>query len=887
MSVSISQVSFEHHRQALGIGEPEPRISWRFEGTAVDWEQRSYDIEVKRGIEGFSNTYHFESSESQLVPWPEKPLQSGDYAKVRVRAHGLECQVSTPWSRYFDVEAGLLDEESWSGVLAIATGRESKPDEPKCPIYFRKSFSTGSAAISSARLYVTALGLYEAYINGHRVGDDVLAPGWQSYHHRHVYHTYDVTDLVSRGENAIGVIVGEGWYSGRLFSFDPSCTRNHYGSRIGSLALLVVRFEDGTLLRMPTDTSWKSNTGPIVDSQIYDGEIYDSRLEDDFDGWSSASFNTDLWHPTIQLPSITRNLTSPDGPPIRRIEERAPQKIWKSPSGKTLIDFGQNIAGWLRVRSSGPSGTKITLSHAEVLENGELSIETLRTAKARDIFILNGRGSQTFEPHFTFHGFRFVQVDGWPKETPLTPKSFQAVSIHTDMERTGWFTCSNPLLNQFHQNVLYSMKGNFLSIPSDCPQRDERMGWTGDVTVFGPTANFLYDCSGFWRGWHRDVWSEMKSSGAMIVPHYVPNTAPNRECSGNWPPVATAIWGDVAVSGPWQIWKAYGDMALLKEQYEQSSAWIDSGVVRDDLGLWNKSGFQWGDWLDPLSPESDPGAATTKSDLVADAYLIGMTDLLTRMSYHLGEDVKAEKYKRESKKLRQAFADVWLHNGSMVDRTQTAYSLAIYFDLFLHDSDRENAAQALRQLVAENGYLVGTGFAATWILGHALRKIGATEDFYKMLLQTRVPSWLYQVVMGGTTTWERWNSLMPDGSVNGSGMTSFNHYAFGSVADWIHQTIGGLASETPGWKTVMIAPVPGGGITSADTSFLSGYGLVRARWWFEDHEDETAKHRNGFHLHVWVPPNSKGIIKMPHSGQVINVGSGFHEFHENGFLCPK
>ncbi|KAH7129950.1 bacterial alpha-L-rhamnosidase-domain-containing protein [Dactylonectria estremocensis] len=548
MSVSISQVSFEHHRQAIGIGEPEPRISWRFGGTA--------------------------SSESQLSPWLDKPLQSGDQAKVRVRAHGQQGEVSTLWSRLLDVEA---------------------------------AFSTGSVATSSARLYVTALGLYEVYINGHR--------------YRHVYHPYDVTDLVSQGDNAIGVIV----------------------------ALLVVRFED-------------------------DEEFHDSRLEDSFDEWSEASFHGDLWHSTVQLPSITHNLASPDGPPIRKIEERAPRSIWTSPSGETLVDFGPNIARWLRVRSSWPSSTKITFSHADVLENGELSIEALRTAKAQDILILNGRDSQAFEPHST----------------------------------TGWSRCSNPLMNQFHQSVRYSMKGKFFPISSDCSQRDERLGWMGDAM------------------------SEMRSSGAMLVPHHVPNTAPNRECCGNWPRVVTVIWGDIAVS----------DLALLKEQYEQSSAWIDSGVVRDSCGLWERSGFQWGDWLDPLSPDSDPGAAITTPHLVADAYLIGMTDLLARMSNRLGENVMAKKYRHESKKLRQPFADVWLRNGSM-DWTQTTYSLAICFDLFLRDSDRERAAQTLRDLISENGYLVGAGFAATWILGHALRKIGATEDFYKMLLQTRVPSCLY------------------------------------------------------------------------------------------------------------------------------------------------
>ncbi|RSM01936.1 hypothetical protein CEP52_008277 [Fusarium oligoseptatum] len=700
MTVFISKVTFEHHRDALGIGEPQPRISWRFGGNVVGWEQSAYDLEIRRGD---LTTYHV--------------LISRESAEVRVRAHGQPGQASTPWSPWTTVEAGLLDEESWSGAVPIAGSWKIEHDKPKRPVYFRKSFDLDAGSLHTARLYITALGLYEAHINGRRVGDHVLAPGLQSYHHRHVYNTFDVSGLLQHGRNVIQVLVAEGWYSGRLFSFDPNVARNHWGDNIGLLLLLHVTLADGSVFRIPTDSSWTATTGPLVDSQIYDGEVYDSRLE--FPLTESAD-DDNKWDAVVELPRIKGVLTSPDSPPVRRIEERKPVRTWTSPKGKLLADFGQNLAGWVRIKVSGQPGDQVTISHAEVIEDGEIAILPLRSAKARDTFILNGQENQVFEPRFTYHGFRYIQIDGWPEKDPFNDTSATAVVVHSDLEQTGWFHCSNPLLNQFHSNVRWSMKGNFVSIPTDCPQRDERMGWTGDVTAFAATANFLHDCSGFWRGWHRDVWAEMQRDGSMNVPHYVPITAPDRLVEGNWPLVPTAIWGDVAVAGPWQAWQAYGDLDMLEEQYKQVQAWLDLGVDREASGLWNKQGYQWGDWLDPLAPESDAGAATTDKHFVADAYLIGMTHLVARMSRSLNKIDQVSKYEEQAVKLRQAFADTWLTDGEPRDRTQTAYSLMLYFDILVDECHRKKAADALREIIVKNEYLVGTGFAGTWTLGHTL-----------------------------------------------------------------------------------------------------------------------------------------------------------------------
>lgn len=790
MSVSISQVSFEHHRDPLGIGEPKPRISWRFSGNAANWEQGSYDLQITRG--GRQSTYSNASSESLFIPWPEDALGSAEQAHVRARAHGLHGESSTPWSDWVAVETGLLNPEDWTGAVPIAAKRAYDINSPKRPMYFRKAFSVDTD-IKSARLYITGLGIYEAEINGNRVGDAVLAPGWQSFNYRHVYDTYDVTDLIKSGDNAIGVIVGEGWYSGRL-AWDG---RNYWGDNVGLQSLLTIVTRDGEKLSFPSDDSWAASTGPVVGSEIYDGETYDSRLEADIKGWSTASFDDGAWFPVKKLPPLKGALMSPDGPPVRKLEERKVEKIFKSASGKTLIDFGQNLVGWLHLSVQGPAGTNITMHHAEVLENGELALAPLRAAKATDTLILHGKGHQEWEPRFTFHGFRYAQIDGWPEDAPLTEDSIKAIVVHSDMEQTGWFSCSHALLNKFHENVRWSTKGNFLSISTDCPQRDERLGWTGDAHAFGPTANFLYNTGGFWRGWHRDMWSEMQRRDSMIVPFFVPTVPPDSQDPG------AAVWSDVSVGGPWNLFRFYGDRQMLEEQFQQGRAWIDKGLPRNEVQLWDRGAFQFGDWLDPKAPAEDPGGATTAKPLVADAYLVRMTEILANVSRVIGDSSLAAEYSKQHESLRTEFQKAWMSadgRGTLANKTQTAYALALHFGLYTDANQRELAAETLRQIVADNNHLVGTGFAGTPALGPALQGIGAAEDFYSMLLQTKVPSWLYQVVMNGTTTWERWDSMLPDGRVNTGSMTSFNHYAFGAVADWIHATIGGLAPAEPGWK---------------------------------------------------------------------------------------
>lgn len=868
MAVSISRVTFEHHRVAFGIGETQPRISWRFGGNTTDWKQSRCNLEIFR--RGLTRQYSIESDQSLYNTWPDQPLEVAESAAVRVQCFGLQGQPSTPWSDWVTVETGLLGAHNWAGAIPIAAARTTELNTTKQVIYFRKSFSLPpDIGVDRARLYITAQGIYEAEINGQRVGDEVLAPGWQTYDHRHVYNTFDVTPLLIPGhDNAIGVTVAEGWYSGRLWAHAGNL-RNIWGDTVGFQSLLIVTLQNGSQVHLPTDTSWQASKGPVVRSGIYDGEDYDSRLEADLEGWSTAAFGPRAigWMSVKENDPFLGVLSSPDGPPVRRLEELPATDVFSSPSGKTLVDFGQNLVGWVRLKIQGPAGTKITLRHAEVLENGELATAPLRTAKATDTIILHGKGPQIWEPRFTFHGFRYAEIEGLPEETTLNQDTVSAIVIHSDFEQTGWFDCSHELLNKFHANVRWSMKGNFISIPTDCPQRDERLGWTGDAHVFGPTSYYLYDTAGFWRSWHRDLWSEMSREGKMIVPHYVPAAPPTQEYDPR------AVWGDVAVGGPYNLYRAFGDLEMLKEHYRtQSRAWIDTGVEREDTGLWNRTGRQYGDWLDPLSPPDNAGLAQTAKHLVADAYLVHTTGQLAEMAETVGDTCGARWYGKQRLALHDEYNQMWMPDGTPVNKTQTAYALALQFGLFPDNKTHIAGAEALRSIVAQNDYKVGTGFAGTHVLGHAMTTIDATPDFYRMLLQTSLPSWLYQVAHNATTTWERWDSLQPNGSVNSGGMTSFNHYAFGSVADWIHRNIGGIAPTAPGYKQIAISPVPGGGLTHASARFISPYGEISTHW-----ELLGSK----FRLKACVPPNTNATVTLPYSRETQHVGSGCYNFEES------
>ncbi len=853
--VTIADVRFEHHRDAFGIGEAQPRLSWIVDTSTVGWRQTGYEIEAY-GADGRlrDQTGQVESDQSVLVSWPFVPFSSREHLTVRVRVWGVDGQPSA-WSQPAPVEAGLLHADDWTARFVTPDWEEDTSRPQPCPL-LRHEFDV-RAGVAKARLYVTALGVYEAQLNGDTVGDHVLDPGWTSYNYRLRYQTFDVTSLLREGRNALGAMLGDGWYRGRL-GFDGG-RRNIYGDRLALLAQLEIDYADGTTERIVTDETWHAARGPILASDLYDGETYDARMERP--GWSTSGYDDHEWVGVRQLDRDLTTLVAPSGPPVRRIELVAPVAITTAPSGRAIVDFGQNLVGRLRLSVQGQVGQTVTLRHAEVLENGELCTRPLRQAQATDRYTLRGDGVETWEPRFTFHGFRYAEVEGWPG--PLQADDLRAVVCHSDLERTGWFECSDPLINRLHENVVWGMRGNFLDVPTDCPQRDERLGWTGDIQVFAPTACFLYDSAGFLSSWLADLAAEQATAGG-IVPLVVPNVIPIL-------PIPMAAWGDAAVIVPWVLYQRYGDASVLAAQFESMRTWVDLVArVAGEGRLWNQ-GFQFGDWLDPSAPPDKPGAGRTDPHVVASAYFAHSAELLGRVAGVLGRAEEEARYLRLATQVRDAFdAEYVTPAGRVLSDSATAYALALQFGLLRDANQRRHAGTQLVALVRESGYHISTGFVGTPLICDALCSVGAVEAAFRLLAQRDCPSWLYPVTMGATTIWERWDSLRPDGSVNPGEMTSFNHYALGAVADWLHRIVGGLAPAAPGYRHLDIRPYPGGDVTHARARHLTPYGLAECAWTIERGQIEVA---------VVVPPNATASVTLPGGDATpIEVGSGTYRW---------
>ena len=837
------------------IGVAQPRLSWVTTTPTPNWRQAAYRVEAydEQGTL-CAATQRIESSESVLVEWPFAPLEARERKFLRVQVWG-EDGLASAWSDLAPVEAGLLQPSDWRAQFITPAWDEDTSRPQPCPL-LRQEFELASN-IRSARLYITALGVYAAEINGTAVGDDVMSPGWTSYHHRLRYQTYDVTALLREGLNALGVTLGDGWYRGRLGYHGGR--RNIYGDRLALLAQLEVKYGDGTRTHMISDETWRAGTGPLLASEIYDGESYDARLA--MPPWSAPGFDASAWGGVRCVEWDLDTLFAPTGPPIRRTELLAPTVIFTSPSGRTLLDFGQNLVGRLRITVQGPPGQTITLRHAEVLEHGELSTRPLRFAAATDRYTLHGEGVETWEPLFTFHGFRYAEVEGWPGE--LHADAIRAVVCHSDMERTGWFECSDPLVNRLHENVLWSMRGNFFDIPTDCPQRDERLGWTGDIQVFAPTGSFLYNTAGFLQSWLGDLAAEQAAAGGL-VPFFVPNVM-------DAPSSPAAAWGDAAVVVPWVIYQRFGDKGILAAQFESMRAWVDVVAATAGPGRLWEYGVQFGDWLDPKAPPDKPGDARTAAYVVATAYFVRSADLLAQSAAVLGRAAEAETYRNLAAEVRAAFARNYVTPvGRVVSDATTAYALALAFALLPSDEQRQFAGERLAALVRSSGFRISTGFVGTPLVCDALCAAGAPVAAYRLLLQRMCPSWLYSVTMGATTIWERWDSMLPNGDINPGEMTSFNHYALGAVADWLHRTVAGLAPAAPGYRRIEIKPIPGGGLTHAAARHLTPYGPAAVSWQIAD---------GAITVEAEIPANTSAAIYLPGVDQLpLEVGAGRHRW---------
>ncbi|NQX12158.1 family 78 glycoside hydrolase catalytic domain [Microbacteriaceae bacterium VKM Ac-2855] len=839
LSAAPTAPRFDHRTDdgpILGLASSQPALSWVTPSAEPGWVQREYELEVERatGI----HRYTVRSADQVLVPWPEAPLASRERVSVRVRVSDEQW---SDWSEPAVAEAGLFEESDWTARFITPTGlgllRQPAPE--------LRGVLDVPGDVVSARLYATAHGVYSARLNDRPLDDSVLAPGWTAYQHRLRYHAYDVTELIRPGSNRLDVVLGNGWWRGR-FGFLGE--RAIYGDRLALLAQLEVTTADGTVHVLGTDDTWRARPTGILEDDIYDGQSTDLRVDAAFDA------------PVETIDADLSLLVAPDGPPVSVTERVPARRVWPTPEGSTLVDFGQNVVGWVRITARGTqSGRDVVVRHAEVLEDGRLGVGPLRSARATDTYLLRGAETEVLEPSLTFHGFQYAEISGL---AGVRAEDVEAVVIGSDLRRTGWFESSHPMLDRLHENVVWGMRGNFLDVPTDCPQRDERLGWTGDIQVFAPTAGFLFDSAGFLTSWLADLAAEQEPDGS--VPHVIPDILRTPLTSA-----PAAAWGDAAVVVPWVLWQRTGDSGVLRRQYPSMRAWVDrlADAAGDDL-IW-RGGFQYGDWLDPTAPPEDAADAAADPDVVATACFARCARLLAESARHLGHVEDAERYSSLADGVVAAFQREFVTvSGRILSDAQTVYAIALEWDLLAEDQ-RSVAGDRLADLVRLSGFRIATGFVGTPVICDALTSTGHADVAHRLLLQTQAPSWLYPVTMGATTIWERWDSLLPDGSINPGGMTSFNHYALGSVVDWVHRSVVGLAPAAPGYRVIEVAPHPPAQLDRARARHLTPYGEAEVSW---------VRAGGRFVLDVIVPVGATAEVSLPGEGTVHTVQHGHHHW---------
>ncbi|KAL5321332.1 hypothetical protein ACEPPN_012147 [Leptodophora sp. 'Broadleaf-Isolate-01'] len=858
----ISDLRFDHYARAdaLGVDATRPFLSWKYVQAPAEYSQEGYELTIWEILPDLSTkpmcTVAVASPESVLVPWPLE-------ASLRSRQR-IGCTVST-WGRGVrstqsgeaTLETGLLQPADWK-CKRITVPWTQDSENPTPEQIYRKSFRVKTdTEIGRARLYITSHGVYEAEINGQRVGDHFLAPGWTSYNERLMYQTYDVEGQLSSGNDGmscIGVRIGEGWYSGHLGPQSLAGRRGIWGSQNAVMVQLEITYRDGTVDTVVSDESWTCKLGPTQLAEMYRGEKYDGRLADD--GWSQSRdlVGTDWQQVQVLGDMYDGRLDAQGGPPMRHISTVPVSKTIKTPSGKVVLDFGQNIVGFTRIKSvSGQAGQAISLRHFEVLESEEPGTRPLRLADQLDIYTVKGCGNETWEPRFTIHGFRYVEVDGWPAGDADVSQSIEAVVVASDLSWTGTFGSSNHLLNKLHENVCWSLRGNFTAIPTDCPQRDERLGWTGDIALFGPTGLYLTDCFSMLKRWLVDVAIDQRE--LQGVPAWVtPNVLRKSTFNGGLP---TAIWDDT-------LYQSTGDVTVLSVQYDSMLDWLRV-LPRDTANgsrLWNPACGQWGDWLDPDAPSDSPWQAKTAPDLVANAFLVHCLKIMSKISLILGDDARGRSFDEEYESCRVDFIRMFITpTGRLVSESQTGYTLCIFLNLFETAQQLSLAGQRLAQLVIDNHCRISTGFAGTPYLCEALSLTGYGSIAVRTLLNEENPSWLYQVKMGATTVWERWDSMLSDGTINPGEMTSFNHYALGSVATYLHERVAGLRSIEVGWKRARFEPECAfwNVLDHASTSHSGPYGKIECGWKIHVGENGTRTLK----ATVTVPPLTLLEVKLP------------------------
>jgi alpha-L-rhamnosidase len=844
--LSLKEMTVDHKVNPVGIDNRQPGFSWKIITIGKNIIQTAYSLRVSTD-EKFSSSKTIwqsgkvESDESIFHIYQGPDLKSGQRYFWQVKIWDNKGKVSK-WSSVAYWEMGLLSQSEWKAKWIEMEGDTLRYSPSP---HFRKEFLI-KKSIASARIYVTSHGFYELQLNGKKVGDQVLTPGWTSYSKRLQYQVYDVTHNLSKGNNAIAAVLGDGWYRGTLGWGDNWAV---YGKRLGILLQLRITYTDGTESLIVTDETWKaSNDGAIRMNDIYNGETYDAMKK--LTGWNLPGYNDKNWQSVKPGSYNNGNLIASDGPPIKKIQEIKPVKIFRTPKGNLVVDMGQNMVGWLRLKVSGNKGTVVTLRHAEVMDKfGEFYTTNLRAAECQLTYTLAGTGEELYEPRFTFMGFRFVEVTGFPGE--LTTDNLTGVVVHSDMPVTGSFECSNPLINQLQHNIQWGQKGNFVDVPTDCPQRDERLGWTGDAQVFSRTAAYNMDVSSFFAKWLKDVATDQKPGGE--VPDVIPDIL-NRQ--GSVTAIPSAGWGDVAVIVPWTMYLVYGDKHFLENQYLSMKAWVEYiRISAGDSCIW-KGGCKYGDWLfyhPPVNNHTEPDGHT-EHDFIATAFFAYSASLVAEAAKVLGKKDDAIIYSDLFNKIREVFINEYVTGAGRVGtNSQTSYVLALKFNL-LPDNLRKNAVRFLVDDIKSRGNHLSTGFLGTPYLCHVLSDNGYTDVAYDLLLQESYPSWLYPVKMGATTIWERWDGEKNDSTFQDPGMNSFNHYAYGSIGDWMYRVSAGIETMGPGYRHIIIQPHPTDKMDYSKASFESPYGTIASGW---ERKDGKVK------VKVIIPANTMATIILP------------------------
>ena len=839
--LKLKDLTIEYKTNPLGIDEVQPRFSWKLDSDQNDTKQTAYRLTVSNG-EVIWDTGRVESEQSILIEYMGTLFEACTAYTWNVTVwdnHGENAEASAQF------ETGLLTGMAFEGKAKWVTSGFDQNDAAS-PV-FTKTFKV-EKTVKKARLYATALGLYEAQINGVKADDTYFTPGWTSYNNRLQYQTYAIENI-RQGENELRFTLGKGWYSAPL-GFTP--IPNHYGDTTALLAMLVITYEDGTEEIIGTDESWDVSTGPIRFSEIYDGETQDWTFEEKNIG------KAQLFEKGFET------LISQENEPVRCLMTLPVTKEFTAPNGEHLFDFAQNLTGWVQIKIHGRKGQEIVLRHAENLdENGNFYTENLSFAKATDTYILNGE-EQTLRPHFTYHGFRYVCLEGLEEGQDI---ELTACHLSSDLKEAGSFSCSDERINRLQQNIVWGQRDNYLDVPTDCPQRSERLGWTGDATAFTPTAVFHQNIMPFMRKWLRDLSADQDP--ATGAPQVVPDVLSDGATGGQ---NGAAYWGDVTTVVPWTLYETYGDKRVLSEQYDSMKIWTE--YVRrqcGENGLW-QDGFQYADWLGldaEMNGLAEPRKGATDDYFTANACYLWTLQIMADSAKVLGYNEDENMYRSLRENVLAAFRNEYVtRTGRLVSETQTAMTLALHFNL-VEDQFKEAIANRLETNIAAHKTHLTTGFIGTPYLCLALSDNGRHDIAGKLLLQDENPGWLYEVKMGATTIWERWNSILPDGSFNPVNMNSLNHYAYGSIGYWMYTRLCGLQMIEPGYKKFAVKPAFIKGITHAEMTYESVYGTIKTAWRCENKK---------ITIDLTIPANTTALLTLPEKDETLELGSGTYHY---------